>query len=128
MGISRKRKRRIVVGGQEYLWYVAEDDEHPFLPCSPSITVATADRQFLVRFPLGQPADYAHLVVLGPRFRSASGLGGPWRRFRCPRFDEGTAVTPSMVEALIAWCETDAAPLCEVDWRGESLHGATGAA
>jgi hypothetical protein len=65
MTISRKGRRRIVVNGREFLWYVAEDVDDA---CVPTLTVVSSDRRFLVRYALLQPDELLHVVVIGPEF------------------------------------------------------------
>lgn len=97
MTISRKNRRRIVVGVTEYLWYVAPD--HDAFD-GPVLTVVSTDRKFFVRYPLLQSDNTRHVVVLGSRFRGLQ-TGGPWRRFRCPSFGTLETVAPHDVRLLI---------------------------
>ncbi len=50
MGVSRKGKRRIVVGDREYLWYCAQDYEGPHTASTmDALTVLSPDKRFVVR-------------------------------------------------------------------------------
>jgi hypothetical protein len=115
MAISAKGRRRIQVDGVRYLWWVRSDLEDDFLG-QPALTVASPDRQLLVRYGLGQPDESRHVVVLGPKFRGIAGLGGQWRRFRCPAFGTAALVTPRDVAACIRWCGAEEAATIEVDY------------
>jgi hypothetical protein len=117
--ISRKRKRSIVVDGEEYLWWVVEDDTPPFVPSrSTTLKVVSVDGELMVDYPLGQEEDLCFVVVLGKRFRAVSGCGGPWRRFRCPLFCPELAVTPACVAELVRWATSRGPDPVEVNYRG----------
>ncbi|MEJ7731414.1 MAG: hypothetical protein WKG00_19635 [Polyangiaceae bacterium] len=103
VAVSAKGRRRIVVDGARYLWWVVPDLEDDF--CGTLVlTVASADRKVLVRYGLVQSQGREYVIVLGPRFRSHPVGRGPWRRFRCPRFVADAAVTPRDVARFIRWC------------------------
>jgi hypothetical protein len=74
MAISAKYRRHIQVAGSQYLWWVTEMLEDDFLG-SLAATVASEDRQLLVRYGLSQVDDRRFIVVLGPSFRGLPGLG-----------------------------------------------------
>jgi hypothetical protein len=121
MAVSTKRKRPIVVDGREYLWWVVPDYEPPFVPSAgTSLKVVDTVGNMCVEYHLGQPGDVCHVVVQGKRFGSLTGCGGPHRRFRCPVFASGPAVTPADVAALIRWCEAASEPT-EVNYLGLPL-------
>lgn len=117
MAVSAKNRRRIKVAGTSYLWWVTPDPEDDFLGSS-MVTVASDDRGLFVRYGLGQPDTSRYVVVLGPSFRGLPGLGGPWRRFRCPRFEDDAGVTPKHVAELIAWCTDAGSATLEVNYLG----------
>ncbi|MFI9502845.1 hypothetical protein [Nocardia sp. NPDC052566] len=121
MGISTKRRRRITVDDREYLWWVQEDPENYYAPYQPGVRVATEDRRLLVRYHLGQSGEHRHVTVLGPEFRGLPGLGGPWRRYRCPAFGSADSFRPADAAALIRWCAEAGAPPLEVDFRGNLI-------
>ena len=118
MAISTAKRRRMTVDDQTYVWWVVDDEE----ACGKSVlTVASPDKQFLVKFQLVQAEARRHVVVLGRRFRSRTDCGGCWRRFRCPQFGTGDSVTPKDVAALVRWCNLDANGVIEVDWQGTDI-------
>jgi hypothetical protein len=123
IAVSRKGKRSITVDGREYLWWVQEDYEPPFVPSiGKSLRVIDTSGELSVEYHLGQPSDVCHVVVTGRRFRSLGGCGGPHRRFRCPTFTEGPAVTPAHVASLIRWAEERGDAPLEVDYLGQPLR------
>ncbi|MFC9895858.1 hypothetical protein ACFVMC_19395 [Nocardia sp. NPDC127579] len=109
MAISKKGRRRIVVGGREYLWWVRTDwTSHP-TPGRPTLTVASEDRRFMVRYVLHQSHERRHLIVVGREFRGTD-RPGPHRYYPCPAFGPATEFRPAHVAELIGWC-TEAGPL-----------------
>ncbi|MEV0246512.1 hypothetical protein AB0H76_08000 [Nocardia sp. NPDC050712] len=121
MAISKKNRRKIVVGDREYLWWVRRDWENYQQPGAPTLAVATDDRRMLLYYALNQAEEARHLVVLGSEFRGAvrPGLSG---RYRCPAFGLPGEIHPSDVAAFITWCTT-AEPLpVKVDWQGNPLR------
>jgi len=115
MSVATKYRRKITVGSQRYVWYVALNRDGPGM----LLYVVSEDKLFITTYDLDQPEDRNHIVVLGPRFAGAK-TGGPWRRFLCPRF-AGQTVTPRNVRDLIEWCLNEELPRLEVDWRGIPL-------
>ena len=117
MTISRKDRRRIVVHGREYIWYVAPDEDDCFRSM---LTVVSSDRRVFLRYHLVQSDDTRFAIVLGPEFR-VPGCGGPWRRFRCPQFGSPDAITPKDVRSIIQWAHVSGELPVEVDWTGQPL-------
>ncbi|MEV6276520.1 hypothetical protein [Nocardia sp. NPDC051832] len=103
MAISKKGKRRIVVGDREFLWWVKEDWENYSAPGAPTLTIISANRRVVVRYVLAQSEENRHVVVLGPEFRGIT-RPGPHRRFRCPAFGLPGEVRPAHIAELISWC------------------------
>jgi len=122
MAVSRKRRRPIAIDGREYMWWVTQDDEPPYVP-SVGISLKVVDKSgdMYVEYHVGQPADVSHVVVKGKRFRAVTGCGGPHRRFRCPVFAAGPIVAPAQVAAFIRWIESAEGSL-EVNYLGLPLR------
>ncbi len=116
MTVSAKNRRKIEIDARNYVWWVAEDEESPFVPYSLALTVISEDRRFFIRYHLNQPAELRHVTVLGSEFRVA-GCGGRWRRFRCASFGSASTVSPRDVASLVRWSLTGSDPLLEVDYR-----------
>ncbi len=77
MAISGKNRRKIVVGGRAYLWWVVDTDpEYSSASCT-ALMVVSADGRFGVRYFLGQHSDRRYLIVLGPEFHGLPNAGGP---------------------------------------------------
>ena len=124
--VTKKHKRRIIVNERTFLWWVAEDDDSPFVPYSLAAHVVSEDGKFFVRYHLRQPDDLRHVTVIGEEF-TVAGCGGCWRRFRCPRFGTEIAMTPKDVRRLIEWSLDPADSPLEVDSKGQEQRGRDGA-
>lgn len=115
MAVSAKSRRKLVVDGRKYLWYVKEDDDS----VDHILYVLSDDKRFIVRYRLAQPHEKSYVTVLGKEFYRVAGTGGTWRRFRCPRWDsENGSITPDSVRRLIEWCMVSSEETTEVDWTG----------
>ncbi|HCB07201.1 MAG TPA: hypothetical protein DEQ43_23620 [Nocardioides bacterium] len=117
MAVSGKGRRKIIVGGRTYLWWVGHDDPECLSGSDTYLMVVSADGRFGVRFFLGQLAERSFLIVLGREFHGLRDAGGPWIRVLCPHWVGMSAVTPAVVRAVIEWCSSDR-PLVRVDYRG----------
>jgi hypothetical protein len=125
MTVSRKNKRPIRVGGEEYLWWVGDDDPNHSGSAATSLRVVSESGDLYIKYHLGQPCDVRHVEVIGHKFRAVKDCGKTHRRFLCPAFEELGIVAPKNVAALITWSiEPGDAPL-EVDWRGVPLSEPT---
>jgi hypothetical protein len=106
------------VSDREYYWRVAPDSGHPFRSGERSIYVGSYDLKFIVRYPLFQPCELRHIVVVGPEFAGVDNPGPP-RRFRCPRFGDENIVYPSAIRELIDWCQDSRGMREPVDEYGQ---------
>jgi hypothetical protein len=114
MALARKHRRRLVVAGTTYVWWIADDE---MAPGGPVLTVATDDRGVYVQYYLARPAGERVVTVVGTRFR---GFAGPRpRSYRAPDFDIDIAVQPRHVAALIGWILEPGALPPAVDWRSD---------
>jgi hypothetical protein len=120
MTISAKGRRRLVVEGRVFVWYVAHDPDG----AGPTLTVASADRRVLLKYFLLQSESDRHVVVLGSQFRGIPDCGGRWRRFRCPEFGSTESIGPGDVRALLDWATQPTGIAEEVDWRGQPIVNA----
>ncbi|MEM7165862.1 MAG: hypothetical protein AAF581_10380 [Planctomycetota bacterium] len=118
MAISPKHKRKITIEGVDYLWWVREDDDPPFVQSSgDTLRVAASEGDFFVSYHLGQCDARRHLTVECGVVRGLS--VSDFSRFLCPDFFGGTVVRPRGVAALIEWCtSTGSEPLVEVNYLG----------
>ena len=119
MAVKTKGRRKITVGNRQFVWYMGDDDDS----CDHVLHVVSHDKAFNVNYHLEQPAETRHLAVLGREFPGLPDAGGNWMRVRCPRWEEGGALTPGGVRRLIDWCLSTERKLVEVDYRGQSFTG-----
>lgn len=114
MAISTKRRRKIDVGGRQFVWWVAPDLEEAGLP---TLHICSTDKRFIVRCVVGQGSDEArHLVVLGPELPPLDDAGGRWIRLRTPVWDDAI-VTPRLVRRIIEWGLDPAKSVVRIDWQ-----------
>ena len=104
MSINSKGRRRIIVGGKTYLWYVALDDDSPYN----ILHVISDDKYVILSCPLNTGTGY--VISKGRSFQSKE-TDGRWNRYLLP-FDIPDSITPGFVERLIVWAtqDTDAVP------------------
>ena len=118
MAVRKRSRRKLAVGDRQYVWYVKEDDDSP----DHILHVLSDDKQFIVQYRLAQPPSRQYVTVLGKEFPRATGTGGVWRRFRCPRWDSETGIISSGgVRSLIDWCMETSEETVEVDSAGRAV-------
>jgi hypothetical protein len=111
--VRKKGRRRIDVNGRLFFWYVCDDPDAADMV----LHVISEDKGFIVQYHLEQSGEPL-LIVLGHDFPGVPDAGGCWLRFRCPRRETSSVVTPGGVRRLIEWCLSANKELIEVDWRG----------
>jgi hypothetical protein len=117
MGARHKGRHNIVVGGESFVYWVADDDEAPFGAATAALNVVSEDATFAVRYRLDQPDARRHLTVIGSRFRDRTEVSSRRRHFRCPAWGHGG----EDVAALVRFCLTGSDEALEVDERGDGL-------
>ncbi|SHK27704.1 hypothetical protein SAMN02745181_3551 [Rubritalea squalenifaciens DSM 18772] len=112
MGVAKKYRRKITVGGRKFLWHVTEDlDDFPTTVDGNlhALNIISQDKKFIVRFHLHQGiSEQRHLTVIGAEFGDSLETGC-WRRFLCPDWCPDGVITPSIVRSVIEW-SLDTAP------------------
>lgn len=105
MSIRTKGRRRITVGGQNYVWYVALDDDSPFHV----LNIISDDKHLILSCPLHTGTDY--VISKGRVFRTKE-TNGHWNRYLLP-FPVPESITPEFIRKLIVWSaqNTDAIPI-----------------
>lgn len=120
MALAKKGKRKIVFNQEEYYWWV-EDNFDGSNGHQVEVTVATDDKQFLVKYYLDQRENF-FVTVLGPKFSVDIVTGECWKRFASPKFGESKLFTPKNVSELLEWCLDPKKVLIEVDFKGDRLN------
>ncbi len=102
MSIRTKGRRKIIVGDQPYIWYVALDDD---TGCN-TLHIVSDDKYLILSCPLRTKIAY---VISKGRIFQAKETNGLWNRYLLP-FDIPEMITPKFVEQMIVWAtqNTDA--------------------
>ena len=113
MSISKKGRRKIIVGGQTYFWYVALDDDSPYN----ILNIVSDDKYLILSCPLQTEPEY--VVSKGRVFQTKETNSG-WTRYWLP-FHIPDSITPKFVEQLIVW-STQNNDAIKKKWNGNE-HG-----
>ncbi len=123
MVAETKRRRRIIVDEDVYLWHIQKSSD----PGGPiywyyQVRIITEDRGGNIIYPLLSKGESPFVVLYGKRFEHLLDSTGQSILFRCPRFerDDG-AITPQSVKDLIQWCLSDGEPRIWVDWKNRAV-------
>jgi hypothetical protein len=118
MAVRKKGRRKLTVGDRRFVWYVGLGRDAPV----DVLLVISEDKHLIVWYQLGR-ADPT-LLVKGRDFAGVPYADGCPRRFECPRWETGGAITPAAVRRLVDWCYSPTKVVVEVDWRGKRItHG-----
>ncbi len=105
MSIRTKGRRKILVGGRKYIWYVGFED-----PGYDHLNVVSDDKYLILSCPL-RTGKRPYVISKGRIFQTRR-TSGHWERYLLP-FDVPDAITPKFVEELIGWAVegTEATPV-----------------
>lgn len=112
MGVRKKGRRKINVGGKEYIWYVEMDYDSPYH----ILHIVSNDKQLILACPID--TETAYLINKGKVFQNKSS-SGYWSRYLLP-FDIPESVTPSFVSKVIDWAIQDVNTEI-VKWNGKNI-------
>ncbi|MBR7084893.1 MAG: hypothetical protein IKI37_06935 [Oscillospiraceae bacterium] len=113
MSIRSKGRRKIIVKGQTYLWYVALDDESDYNV----LHIVSENKYFILSCPLQTKMEY--VISKGRIFQGKETHGG-WSRYFLP-FHVPEIITPKFVRQLIVW-STQNTDAIKIKWNGNE-HG-----
>lgn len=105
MSVAKKHRRKIVCGGEKYVWYVLTGDRDYWERVSlndwetPFLHIVSEDKALILTIPLNAPTPYA--VSKGRRFQGKP-TSGCWERYLLPFSFQGV-VTPKTIAEIIAW-------------------------
>ena len=126
MAVARRKKRKILVNGRVFFWYIKGDAYSPFVV----LHILSPDKTFIINYTLRQSKSHAlswtnewlppFVVVLGGEFGGLK-MSGCYRRVRLPEWEEDIVATPSFVRRLIEWCLDENREIILTDWRGQAL-------
>ena len=100
MSIRTKGRRKIIVRDQNYIWYVALDDDSPYN----ILHIVSDDKCLILSCPLQTKIAY---VISKGRIFQAKGTNGVWNRYLLP-FDIPDSITPGFIEKVIVWSTQNA--------------------
>lgn len=109
--VRTKKRRKIVCGGKNYVWYVlagerdywtrVADGGSDWIWVNPFLHIISEDKTLILTIPLDAPKPYA--VSKGRVFQGKPG-NGCWARYFLP-FALPKAITPKTVSEIINWAE-----------------------
>lgn len=94
MGVRKKGRRKIVCNNQEYVWYVALDDDSVYY----ILNIRSEDKSLILSYPIKTRTSY--IISMGRVFQGKK-TDGVWHRYRLP-FEGVDIVTPEFVADIIA--------------------------
>ncbi|MCM1166451.1 MAG: hypothetical protein NC299_02570 [Lachnospiraceae bacterium] len=103
--VRAKGRRRLVVGGRRYVWYVLTGDRDYWERVAsndwntPFLHIISEDKRLVLLIPMNAPTPY--VVSKGREFRGRP-TSGCWERYLLP-FDIPVSVTPRFVAEVIDW-------------------------
>ena len=95
MGLATKRRRKIDVDGNIYVWYVAPDDDSAYNV----LNIVSEDKNYVLTVPLLAPTDY---IISKGRVFQGNRTSGIWERYRLLVSLPDT-ITPGFVARIIKW-------------------------
>ena len=110
MSIRFKGRRKIIVDGQTYLWYIALDDESPYN----ILNIVSDDKYLILSCPLQTKTEY--VISKGRVFQGKETKEG-WGRYLLP-FYIPESITPKFVEKLIFW-STQNTDAVKIQWNND---------
>ena len=110
MSIRSKGRRKIIVDGQTYLWYIALDDESPYN----ILNIVSDDKYLILSCPLQTKTEY--IISKGRVFQGKETKEG-WCRYLLP-FSIPERITPKFVEKLIVW-STQNTDAVKIQWNND---------
>ncbi len=124
MGAAIKGRRKIIVGGEQFLWSIHEDDVN-------TLHVVSRDKRLNLRFGWqhANPPGESFVDVMGSRFVGLPADLSGWVRVQAPDWrNHPSFIAPSLVRTLIHWA---LAPKDQVVYKelpaGFSTHVTTAA-
>ena len=110
MSIRSKGRRKIIVDGQTYLWYVALDDESPYN----ILNIVSYDKYLILSCPLQTKTEY--VISKGRVFQGKETKDG-WDRYLLP-FHIPESITPKFVKQIIVW-STQNTDAVKIQWNND---------
>ncbi len=107
MAVRKKGRRKIVCGGENYVWYVSKDHDSPLI----LLHICSEDKRLVLVYPVSSN----YIVSTGRVFKGEESHF--WRRFFLP-VESTECITPGFVRKLIEWTK-DGSPAKEPDSKND---------
>lgn len=95
MSVCEKRRRKIIIAGKKYIWYVTLDDDTDYNV----LHIVSDDKYLILTCPL--QTKIAYVISKGRIFQTQI-TNGVWNRYLLP-FEIPDIITPKFVEKVIDW-------------------------
>lgn len=112
MAVRTKGRRKIMVDGNRYIWYVALDYDSPYY----LLHISSEDKSFIITHPLNMNSPY--IISKGLVFQGKK-TNGRWGRYLLP-FPVPEVITPKDVSEIIRFA-TQGKGGEEVIWDGREI-------
>ncbi len=97
MGVFAKKRRQIQYGGQNFVWWVAPNDDD----CDRFyLNIVSEDKKIILACPIGNEND---TVISKGRYFRGEKTSGCWEHHKTPLDSSLMYVTPKDVAQIIAW-------------------------
>ena len=109
MGVLKKKRRKIICGGEKFLWYVINGDRDYWERVALNdwetafLHIISEDKSLVLTIPINAPKPYA---VSKGRIFQGKPSSGRWERYLLP-FEIPKIITPRIVSQIIEWASGD---------------------
>ena len=112
MGVKTKGKRKISVNEREYVWYVKEDFDSPYMV----LHICSMDKKVILAIPLKTQVPY--VINKGMNFQGIK-TSGCWERYKLD-YSIPESITPGFVKKCIIWA-VDGRNAERIEWDIHSV-------
>ena len=112
MGVSKKRRRKIICNGIEYIWYISQDCDSIYY----ILNIISKDKTTILSYPLQTETSY--VICKGSYFQGMK-TDGRWNRYIVP-FSIIGAVTPKFVSKITDWA-VNGTNAVKIEWNGKDI-------
>lgn len=113
MGVLQKGRRKIIVNGKLFVWYISKDGDSFDRNI---LHIVSEDKNIILDYPLS--ADKPYIVSKGKLFKGNK-ADGCQRRYLLP-FPNSGIITPKYAAQLISW-SLDEGEATEIEYNGNSV-------
>lgn len=106
MSVSLKSRRKICCCGNEYVWYISQQE------CD-VLNIISMDKKLILAVPMRVVTPY--VICKGVEFQNYTNKGS-WQRYLCPH-KPVSSITPKFVALIIHWAVEEKNAI-SVEWNG----------